>query len=130
VLQPPRRLKPKRILRLAIALLACVGLAAGVVAGRQLPTDAQFTKDAAFAYPNVRVGSDTLRLAVGGRIYNQDNIIIPPNSAPATATVLYKTDFRGEISQIWILTDEEAKGYARKPFKTLDPRGPDGQKKQ
>jgi len=118
------------MLRLAIGLLACVGLAAGVVAARQLPTDAQFAKDAAFDYPNVRVGGDTLRLAVGGRIYNQDNIIIPPNSAPATAAVLYKTDFRGEISQIWLLTDEEAKGYARKPFKTLDPRGPDAEKKQ
>ena len=108
---------------LAIGFLACLGLVAAVIAARQLPADAQFAEDAEFEYPNVKIGDDTLRMAVGGKVYNQDNIIIPPNSAPPTAAVLYRIDFRGEISQIWILTDEEAKDYARRPAKTLDPSG-------
>jgi hypothetical protein len=32
-----------------------------------------------------------------------------PNTAPRSADVLYKVDTNGEISQIWILTPEEAK---------------------
>jgi hypothetical protein len=32
-----------------------------------------------------------------------------PNTAPSSAAVLYKVDTNGEISQIWILTPEEAK---------------------
>jgi hypothetical protein len=130
VSQRCRRVKLNSVLRLAVAPLAGLALVASVLAARQLPTDAQFVKDAAFEYPYVRVGGETLRLAVGGRVYNQQNMIIPPNSAPPTAAVLYKTDFSGQISQIWILTDEEAKGYVRKPFKTLSDPAAGGGKKQ
>jgi hypothetical protein len=85
------------------------------MAGRQLPDNARFAKNAGFAYPYVKIGTNQLRLAVGGKIYNQSNLIIVPVSAPPVANVLYKTDMNGEISQIWILTDEETQRYAAKP---------------
>jgi hypothetical protein len=46
---------------------------------------------------------------VGSKIYNEQNLIIMPNTAPSSAAILYKVDINGEISQIWILTPEEAK---------------------
>ena len=104
----------------AVVVLVVSGLAlpTAAIAARQLPNDAHFAKGAGFAYPYVKIGATTLRLAVGGKIYNQSNLIIVPVSAPPVANVLYKTDMNGEISQIWILTDEEAHTYATKPFDT------------
>ena len=103
------------ILVAGFVLLGLVGWAPS--AARQLPDNARFAKNAGFAYPYVKIGANVLRLAVGGKIYNQSNLIIVPVSAPPVANVLYKTDMNGEISQIWILTDEETKTYGRKPFK-------------
>jgi len=106
--------------------IAVAALIATALAARQLPPDARFTEDAVFDYPYVTVGGNTLRLAVGGKIYNQRNMIITPTSAPSTAAALYKTDFRGEISQVWILTDEEAADYARNPPKSSGDAGAGG----
>jgi len=83
-------------------------------AARTLPSDANFASDAEFNYPYFTAGKQTLRLAVGARIYNERNLIIMPATAPAKASVLYKTDFNGQVSRVWILTDEEAKAYSDK----------------
>ena len=88
-----------------ISLLA----APTVDAERQLPHDGKYVKDAQFNYPFVKMGKQVLRLAVGGKIYNEQNLIIMPVSAPGKADVLYRVDLNGEISQIWILTPEESK---------------------
>ena len=104
-----------RHLAAALALgLALVVWTLDASAARDLPKDAKFAK-AAFAYPNVKVGDKTLRLAVGSRIRNEHNLIIMPVAAPKTANVLFKTDGGGEISEIWILTDEESKSYSPAP---------------
>jgi len=91
--------------------LALLGLAAVAPAGRQLPDDAKFAKAAEFNHPYFKFGTRILRLAVGGKIFNEQNIIITPAAAPAKANVLYKTDFYGDISAVWILSDEDAKPY-------------------
>ena len=102
--------------RLSRALLAAALLAWAALAARQLPDNAQFAGNAQFGYPYVKIGGNILRLAVGGKIYNQQNLIIMPVSAPPVANVLFKTDLNGEISQIWILTDEEARRYGARRF--------------
>ncbi len=47
----------------------------------------------------------------GARIYSERNLIIMPGTVPAKASVLFKIDMNGQISRVWILTDEEAKAY-------------------
>jgi len=104
----------------AVALLLSVTLMAAVpttMAQRQLPNDVVFVEDAQLNYPFVKVDDRVLRLAVGGRIYNEQNLIIMPGTAPASANVLYRTDVNGEISHLWILTDDEAQYFSDNPPK-------------
>jgi hypothetical protein len=99
---------------LSALLTLCLSLMAAQVvdAQRQLPQDGQYVKRAEFNYPFVKLGKKVLRLAVGSRIYNDQNLIIVPNAAPRSADVLYKIDINGEISQIWILTPDESKAFS------------------
>ena len=94
---------------LVVALWTGTGFAA-----RSLPSDAQFAEDAQFSYPYVKAGKDTLRLAASARIYSEHNLIIMPAAAPTKANVLFKTDINGEISRVWILTDDEAQAFKEK----------------
>ena len=96
-------------LGVALSLGGAVALAA-----RPLPGDAKFAVDAEFSYPYVRVNKHTLRLAVGVRIYNERNLIVMPAAVPPKANVLFKTDINGDVSRVWILTDDEAKAYQDK----------------
>ena len=93
-------------------ILLLGGVAA--LAARVLPSDAKFAEDAEFSYPYVRANKQTLRLAVGVRIYNEHNLIVMPATVPRKANVLLKTDINGDVSRVWILTDDEAKAYQDK----------------
>jgi hypothetical protein len=63
-------------------------------------------------FPYVTIGDKTLRLAPGGRIFNQQNLIIMPASLqPQTAQIMYTTDMNGDLSSVWLLTAEEAAQY-------------------
>lgn len=95
--------------RTCAAVLLGPALLAIASAARSLPGDAQFAADAQFSYPYVKAGKQTLRLAVGARIYSEQNLIIMPAAVPAKANVLFKTDINGEVSRVWILSDEETK---------------------
>jgi len=112
-----RTLPLSTLRRVAVRLVLGIALSAGtavVLAARTLPGDATFAEDAQFSYPYVKAGKQILRLAAGARIYNERNLIIMPGTAPAKASVLFKTDINGQISRVWILTDEEAKAYEDK----------------
>ncbi len=64
------------------------------------------------AYPYVKVGGKTLRVAPGGRIFNQQNLIIMPAALQSqTAQIMYTTDMNGDLSRVWLLTAEEAAQY-------------------
>jgi len=93
-------------------ILLLGGVAA--LAARVLPSDAKFAEDAEFSYPYVTANKQTLRLAVGVRIYNEHNLIVMPATVPRKANVLLKTDINGDVSRVWILTDDEAKAYQEK----------------
>jgi len=106
----------QRLRKLSALLLLCASLAAVQVvdAQRQLPQESKYAKGAKFNYPFVKVGKEVLRLSPGSKIYNDQNLIIMPATAPASADVLYRVDINGEISQIWLLTPEESKAAAAK----------------
>jgi hypothetical protein len=109
----PRARLPGSDLRLAAALLTAAALALLALpqkawSQRQLPADAAFGEMTRFAYPLVTIGKRTFRMAPGGKIYNQQNLIIMPAAAPARASVLFKLDTAGELSGVWLLTAQEA----------------------
>jgi len=106
VLRALRRIVASVVLGVALSL---GGTAA--VAARALPSDATFAAEAEFRYPYVMVNKQVLRLAVGARIYNERNLIVMPATMPEKANVLFKTDINGDISRVWILTDDEAQTY-------------------
>ncbi|UCD69177.1 MAG: hypothetical protein JSW48_03560 [Betaproteobacteria bacterium] len=78
-------------------------------AARDFPQDARRGTLNAHQYPNYRIGTTTYRLGAGGRIFNEQNLIVMPASLPdRKAEVMYRIDFQGYLSEIWLLTREEA----------------------
>jgi hypothetical protein len=96
------------------AVLALLALPEKAWSERQLPRDASFGEMTRFAYPLVTIGKRTFRMAPGGKIYNQQNLIIMPAATPGRANVLFKLDTAGDLSGVWLLTAQEAARY-RKP---------------
>ena len=95
----------------AILVLACATQAR---AERVFPEQAKRGNMSAYDYPSMKIGDNVYRLAPGSRIVNQQNLIIMPASLQIqTAPVMYILDFHGDLSSIWLLTDDEA---ARHPL--------------
>jgi hypothetical protein len=76
-------------------------------AARNFPPNAIAGKLVAHEYPYVQIDSDTLHLAPGSKIFDQNNRIILPNYLPDNASVVYQLGVNGELSNMWLLTDEE-----------------------
>ncbi len=94
-----------------ICLLALfAALSAGGVAAREFPQNAKRDEIKAHQYPYYKIGSQTYRLAPGGKIFNQHNMIIMPASLQLqTADVMYQLDMNGDLGRVWLLTPEEAR---------------------
>lgn len=95
--------------------LSVLGLLASLLwllpaqAAREFPQDALRGTITSHQYPHYRIGSTTFRIATGGKIFNQQNLIITPASLPQrSAEVMYRLDMRGDLGAIWLLTPEEA----------------------
>ena len=58
-------------------------------------------------FPLVVINSNVMRLAPGGRIYDENNRIILHNVLPATANVLFVQDMNGDVSRVYILRADE-----------------------
>jgi hypothetical protein len=58
-------------------------------------------------FPMVKIGSRTLRLSPGARIYDRSNRTIVHAQLPPGAEVLYSTDQAGDIQRMYILSDDE-----------------------
>ena len=105
-------------------VLALTLPAAGAWAQQQrpvaLPANAIYGELKAFQYPNAQLGKKWLRLSPGARIYDTRNLIITPGMVPAPASVLFRLDINGQISQMWLLTAAEAKA-ARQRAKNAKP---------
>jgi hypothetical protein len=105
-------------------LAALLVFPSGAWAQRNLPKDAYFATVTAFSYPQVRFDKLELRLAPGGKIYNEHNLIIMPAAMPPRPSVLFRLDSNGDVSSMWILTSAEASRFkktAPKPPKSGKP---------
>jgi hypothetical protein len=82
------------------------------LAERMFPPAAKRGELKAHQYPHYRIGKTTYRISAGGRIFNEQNMIIMPVSLQRqTAQVVYLLDMNGQISKLWLLTREEASKY-------------------
>jgi hypothetical protein len=89
-------------------LAAAIPAAAQFIQQRFLPANgARGTLGEPQLFPAVRIGSRTLRLSPGARIYDRSNRTIVHAQLPPGAEVLYSTDQTGDIQRMYILTDEE-----------------------
>ena len=118
-----------RLCRAALSLIgaALFGLSAPGWSERMLPKDAHYGEMTRFAYPQVTIGKRTFRLAPGARIYNHQNLTITPAAMPPQAKVLFRVDSVGQLSNIWLLTAEEASKY-KKPTTAWTPPAPNSPK--
>ena len=83
---------------------------------REFPQDARRGTIESHEYPYYRIDKKTYRLAAGGRIFNEQNLIIVPVSLPRDkAEIMYRLDTRGELFAIWLLTREEAALNPKRP---------------
>ena len=82
------------------------------MAERSFPPGAKRGELKAHEYPRYQVGKAIYRISAGGRIFNEQNMIIMPVSLQRqTAEVMYLIDMNGNLSTLWLLTKEEAANY-------------------
>jgi hypothetical protein len=88
--------------------------AAWVTAGhaqfsRQLPAEGKLGQlvGQQQPFPLLQINKQVVRLAPGGRIYDQNNRTILHTLLPESATVLFVQDMNGDISHVYILRPEE-----------------------
>jgi hypothetical protein len=98
-------------LRFLVAMIAAASISPAFAA-RNFPEKAVRGEIKSHNFPYVKIGAKTLRLAPGGKIFNQQNLIIMPASLQSqTAQIMYTTDMNGDLSRVWLLTAEEAARY-------------------
>jgi hypothetical protein len=100
-------------LRTLFPFLLIAGLTAMLTsvadAARTFPANAQRGEIKAHQYPYYTIGNTTYRMGAGGRIYNEQNMIVMPASVQQkTAHVMYTIDLGGNLHRVWLLTPAEA----------------------
>jgi hypothetical protein len=58
-------------------------------------------------YPLLQIDNKVVRLAPGGRIYDQHNRLIVHGALPDAASVLFVPDMHGDIARLYILLPAE-----------------------
>lgn len=76
---------------------------------RQLPADGKLGElvGQQHPFPLLQINNQLLRLAPGGRIYDQNNRTILHGFLPEQAYVLFVQDINGDVAYIYILLPEE-----------------------
>ena len=83
-------------------------------ADRNLPKDALRADLAPMEYPYLKIAGKTAKLAPGAIIVDQNNRKILPVNLPSRANVLYKLDLSGEVTGLWLLSEEEIAAFKAK----------------
>ncbi len=99
----------QRFLFAFVAVTLALVCATQACAERHFPDQAKRGDMKAFVYPSMKIGDKVYRLAAGSRIVNQQNLIVMPAYLQIQAApVMYILDTGGDLSRIWLLTDDEA----------------------
>jgi hypothetical protein len=106
-----------RVMRKAawiVALLFALAAAVHAQVPRQLPANGKVGELAGKQpYPLVLIGGKALRLAPGGRIFDQHNRTLVHEALPEQGAVLFVEDPNGDVSRIYILRPEELEQLTR-----------------
>jgi hypothetical protein len=91
-------------------LLAFTVLFATTAAGqlRTIPADAERAQIRHVQENVIQLNGQLAQLAPGARIRDASNRLIVPMALPSDAVVKYRLDEKGQVREIWVLTDEEA----------------------
>ena len=98
----------RKLLYLIGALV--LGLAQGSVAQmRQIPTNTERGWLQHVQETMISIDGKALRMAPGGVIRNQQNMIVVPASLTGPGALAeYQLDASGQVARVWLLTPEEA----------------------
>lgn len=99
-----------RTVRLVVLLALALGasVAGAQVAVRTLPEDARRGYLSFVQENTVSLDGKQLRLAPGGQIRGQNNLLVLPTTLPKNSLVKYQLDGGGNLFRAWILTPQEA----------------------
>jgi hypothetical protein len=97
-----------------VALLFTFAATAHAQLPRQLPSNGKLGElSGKQPYPLVLIGGKSLRLAPGGRIFDQHNRTLVHDALPEEGAVLFVEDANGDLSRIYILRPEELEQLTR-----------------
>lgn len=101
---------------ISLILVCCVLSITPTLAQRILPAEAKKGSLTMIEYPMVMLDEEPARLAPGAIIRNEQNLIVVPGALPPEVEfkVRYFVDTNGELSRIWILTQEEIAGRPKR----------------
>ena len=100
----------------ALLALAVVASSHAQQLPRKLPPNGQLGQlvhEQPQPFPILLISKKAMRLAPGGRIYDQQNRAILHNYLPQQATVLYTLDPQGLVSQLYLLRPDELERIER-----------------
>jgi len=82
---------------------------------RQLPSSGKLGElvNQQQPFPLLQINNQVVRLAPGGRIYDQNNRTILHTLLPERAAVLFVQDMNGDISHVYLLRPEELEQLQR-----------------
>jgi hypothetical protein len=96
-------------MRNALVLLTIFFLAATAWAQqRMLPENAKPGALQGYQYPEVNISGRWYRLAPGARLVDQRNMTVLPTMLQNAGAVAYTLDAYGLVTQLWLLTPQEA----------------------
>jgi len=92
-----------------LALAAAVATTGHAQIYRQLPTNGTLGEltGQQQPFPLLLIDGKILRLAPGGRIYDEQNRILMHGALPPNANVLFVQDMNGDVSRVYILRSDE-----------------------
>jgi hypothetical protein len=101
---------PARPLALAIALVGVLATVAPLpAAARNFPRNALRGKIAFGNPPAIKLNGDAAQLAPGARIHGINNMLILTGQLVGVHSIVdYTLDFGGQVSEVWLLSDNEA----------------------
>ena len=103
------------LLAFLVSILAMLS-STHIWAERNFPQNALRGDMKAYEYPAMKIGDKIYRLSPGSRIFNEQNRIIMPASLESRKTpIMYQLDIRGDLSQVWLLTPDEAVQHPSAP---------------
>jgi hypothetical protein len=96
---------------MVVALALALATSVHAQIPRQFPPDAKLAEliGQKQPYPLLELDEKVLRLAPGGRVFDEHNRVILHSYLPKHAHVLYVLDMNGDVSRVYMLRPDELK---------------------